>query len=135
MVKLIRETVREMLLQGPETRALRVGSYPITAEVAASPEQQKVGLMHRQSLDPDCGMLFCYDEPQELSFWMRDTHVPLSIAFIDGEGRIESIRDMDPHDDSHVTSGRPCRWALETNRGWFMERNIGIGSKILGLDV
>ena len=135
MIKLIRETVREMLLQGPETRALRVGSYPITAEVAASPEQQQVGLMHRQSLDPDWGMLFCYDEPQELSFWMRDTHVPLSIAFIDGEGRIESIRDMDPHDDSHVTSGRPCRWALETNRGWFMERNIGIGSKILGLDV
>jgi len=135
MIKLIREMVREILTQDPETRTLRVSGFPINVEVATTHEQQRVGLMHRQNLDPDCGMLFCYDEPQELSFWKRDTHVPLSIAFIDDEGRIESIRDMDPHDDSHVTSGRPCRWALETNQGWFMERNIGIGSKILGLDV
>jgi uncharacterized membrane protein (UPF0127 family) len=135
MVKLIRETVREMLLQGPEIRSLQVGGYPITAELAVSPEQHQVGLMHRRSLDPDCGMLFCYDEPQELSFWMRDTHVPLSIAFIDDEGRVASIEDMDPYSESPVRSSVPCRWALEANQGWFSDRNIRIGAKILGLDV
>jgi hypothetical protein len=133
MVKLIRETVREMLLQGPEMRVLQVGGYPITAELAVSPEEQRVGLMHRQSLDPDCGMLFCYDEPQELSFWMRDTHVPLSIAFIDDEGRIAGFENMDPREERRVVSSRPCRWALEANRGWFDDRNIGVGAKVLGL--
>ena len=133
MDRLIRETIREMLLQGPEMRVLQVGGYPITVELAVSPEEQRVGLMHRSDLDPDCGMLFCYDEPQDLSFWMRDTHLPLSIAFIDDEGRIAGIEDMDPHDENHVISNRPCRWALEANRGWFNDRNIGIGTKVLGL--
>jgi uncharacterized membrane protein (UPF0127 family) len=135
MIKLIRETVREMLLQGPETRSLQVGGYPITVELAVSPDEQQVGLMHRRSLDPDCGMLFCYDDPQELSFWMRDTHVPLSIAFIDDEGRVAGVEDMDPYDENPVRSNVPCRWALEANRGWFSDRNIKIGTKILGLDV
>jgi uncharacterized membrane protein (UPF0127 family) len=133
MIKLIRETVSEMLLQGPEMRALQVGGYPITVELAASPEEQQLGLMHRQSLDPDCGMLFCYDEPQDLSFWMRNTHVPLSVAFIDDEGRIAGIEDMDPHDEIPVRSRVPCRWALETNKGWFSDRNVRVGTRILGL--
>ena len=135
MIKLIREMVREILAQDPETRTLRVSGFPINVEVATTHEQQRLGLMNRQHLDLDRGMLFCYQDPQDLTFWMRNTSIPLSIAFVDSEGRIESIRDMDPHDDSHVKSGRPCRWALETNRGWFKERNIGVGSKILGLDV
>jgi uncharacterized membrane protein (UPF0127 family) len=133
MIKLIRETVREMLLQGPEMRSLQVGGYPITAELAASPEQHSVGLMHRQNLDPDCGMLFCYDEPQELSFWMRNTHVPLSIAFIDDEGRVAGIEDMEPYNETPIKSRLPCRWALEANRGWFSDRNIGVGARVLGL--
>lgn len=135
MERLIRETIREMLLQGPEMRSLQVGGYPITVELAVSPGEQQLGLMHRQHLDPDCGMLFCYDEPQDLSFWMRNTHVPLSIAFIDDEGRIASIEDMHPHDENHVMSVRPCRWALEANRGWFNDRNIRVGSHVSGLDV
>ena len=134
-LELIRETIREMISNDSNSKVLRVGNYPITVEIAVTPEEQRNGLMHRQHLDPDCGMLFCYQDPQDLTFWMRNTSIPLSIAFVDEEGRIESIRDMDPHDDSHVASGRPCRWALETNRGWFKERNVGVGSKILGLDV
>jgi len=122
-----------MLLQGPEMRSLQVGGYPITAELAASPEQHSVGLMHRQNLDPDCGMLFCYDEPQELSFWMRNTHVPLSIAFIDDEGRVAGIEDMEPYNETPIKSRLPCRWALEANRGWFSDRNIGVGARVLGL--
>jgi len=135
MIRLIRETIREMLTQGPETRSLSVGGYPITVELAITPEEQQMGLMHRTHLDPDCGMLFCYENPQDLSFWMKDTHVPLSIAFIDDEGRVAGIEDMDPHDENHVMSSRPCRWALEANKGWFSSRNIRIGSHVSGLDV
>lgn len=134
MNKLLREMIREMIV-APEHRTISVGGYPLQVELANTPEQQAQGLMHRGSLDPDCGMLFCYDEMQDLSFWMRDTHIPLSIAFIDDEYRISSVHDMDPHDEAHVTSSRPCRWALETNRGWFDSRNIRVGAKISGLDV
>ena len=132
-LSLIREMIREMISN--DSRSLHVGGYPITIEIASTPDEQSKGLMNRDHLDPDCGMLFCYDSPQDLSFWMKNTSVPLSIAFIDDEGRIANIEDMNPHDENRVTSSRPCRWALETNRGWFKERNIGIGSKILGLDV
>ena len=132
MSRLLRETIREMLA-GPETRVLRAGGYPITVEIALTPEEQALGLMHRQHLDPDCGMLFCYDEPQHLSFWMRDTHIPLSIAFIDDEGRIAGMEDLEPGDERSVTSSRPCRWALEAHRGWFRERNIGVGALVSGL--
>lgn len=132
MSRLLRETIREMLA-GPETRVLQVGGYPITVEVALTPEGQALGLMHRQHLDPDCGMLFGYDEPQPLSFWMRDTHIPLSIAFIDDEGRIAGLEDLEPLDERSVTSSRPCRWALEAHRGWFQDRGLRVGCRIVGL--
>ncbi len=135
MRDLLRETIREMLQHGPVVRVLRVGSYPITVEIAITPEEQQLGLMHRQHLDPDCGMLFPYDEPQELSFWMRDTHIPLSIAFIDSEGRIAGISDMEPGSEARAVSSQPCRWALEANKGWFRERNIKVGAQVSGLDV
>lgn len=134
MVRLLREMIREMLT-GPDRRTVSVEGYPLQVELATTPEQHAQGLMYRDSLDPDCGMLFCYDGMQELSFWMRSTHIPLSIAFIDDECRISSIHDMEPHDENHVISSRPCRWALETNRGWFDSRNIRIGAKVSGLDV
>lgn len=133
MHDLLRETIREMLQQGPMTRVLRVGDYPITVELAATPEERALGLMHREHLDPECGMLFLHDEPQELSFWMRDTHIPLSIAFIDDEGRIAGLSDMEPGSEERAVSPRPCRWALETNKGWFRDRNIKIGCTVQNL--
>jgi uncharacterized membrane protein (UPF0127 family) len=133
MLKLVRETIREMLLQGPEMKTLAVGGFPITVELAMTPEDQSIGLMHRQDLDPDCGMLFCYDDPRDLSFWMRDTSIPLSIAFIDDEGRVVNVEDLHPHDESHVSSSRPCRWALEAHRGWFSSRGVRTGTIVKGL--
>ena len=115
-------------------RVLHVGGFPIEVEIANDPDAQSAGLMHRQHLEPGCGMLFSYDEPRDLSFWMRDTHIPLSIAFIDEDGRVISIEDMEPHDERSIVSPVPCRWALETNRGWFQERNIRTGCKVSGLD-
>lgn len=135
MIRLIRETVREMLRENGGERVIQIGGFPITVELAMTPEEQSIGLMHRQHLDSDTGMLFCYDEPQELSFWMRNTHVPLSIAFIDDEGRVSKIADMEPGDENHIISDRPCRWALETNRGWFKDRNLRVGCRVSGLNV
>ncbi len=132
-LSLIREMIREMISNDP--RSLHVGGYPITIEIASTPDEQRNGLMNRDHLDPDCGMLFCYDSPQELSFWMKNTSVPLSIAFIDEEGRIANIEDMNPHDEDRVISSRPCRWALEVNRGWFSSRNIRVGAYVSGLEV
>lgn len=135
MIKLIREMVREILLQDSKTGDLLINGFPITVEIASTHEEQQRGLMNRVHLDPEHGMLFCYEHPQDLSFWMKNTTIPLSIAFIDEEGRIVNIEDMNPHDESRVMSGRPCRWALEVNKGWFSSRNIPTGSHVLGLDV
>lgn len=122
-----------MLLQGPEMKTLAVGGFPITVELAMTPEDQNIGLMHRQDLDPDCGMLFCYDDPRDLSFWMRNTSIPLSIAFIGNDGIIKKISDLDPFDERSVTSESPCRWALEVNRGWFDRMGVKIGDSVFNL--
>lgn len=127
--------IREILLQESEARTLVIDGFPISVEIASTHEQQRVGLMNRAHLEPDCGMLFCYDRPQDLSFWMKDTTIPLSIAFIDEDGRIANIEDMSPNDESRIVSSRPCRWALEANKDWFRSRNILTGSRVLGLGV
>jgi hypothetical protein len=129
----LREMIREILTESAITKTIQVGGFPITVEVATTPGEQSKGLMDRPSLDPDSGMLFVYDRPQALSFWMKDTGIPLSIAFIGPDSRISEIRDLQPHDESHVRSDSPCRWALETNLGWFDKRGIGVGAKISNL--
>jgi len=134
MQSILREMIREILIESASAKTLQVGGFPITVEVVSSKEEQAQGLMGRTSLDPDSGMLFSYDHPQVLSFWMKDTTVPLSIAFIDPSGRVSELHDLRPNDESHVQSSSPCRWALEANRGWFDERRIHVGSKITGLD-
>lgn len=135
MLKLIRETIRELLQEGAGDLTIQVGGFPITVELARTPEEQSAGLMHRRHLDGDAGMLFCYQHPQELSFWMRNTHIPLSIAFIDDEGRVTKIADMEPGNEESVSSDGPCRWALEANKGWFRDRNLRVGCRVSGLDV
>jgi len=121
------------LLSSHPDAIIKIAGFTLSVEVANNVSSRELGLMHRRHLDPDCGMLFCYDEPRTLSFWMRNTHIPLSIAFIDDEGRIAGIEDLHPGDERPVSSSRPCRWALEASRGWFGERNIGVGSRVSGL--
>lgn len=131
---MLREMIREILAVPANVKIIKVGGFPLTVEIVTASSEQQQGLMNRASLDPDCGMLFSYDHPQILSFWMKNTTTPLSIAFVDPSGRISEICDLQPNDESHVSSSSPCRWALETNRGWFVERCIRIGSKIAGLE-
>lgn len=127
--------IREMLAGDESPINISVSNYPISVEIASSPESRSRGLMHRDSLDPDCGMLFCFEDPAVASFWMKQTKVPLSIAFIGDDGCIQQIEDLQPHDERVISSSAPCKWALEANQGWFKDRGIRIGDRIRGLPI
>jgi uncharacterized membrane protein (UPF0127 family) len=115
------------------TVTLTITGHKIVAEVAATPEQRATGLMHRFSLAPDHGMLFVFERPEALSFWMKNTHIPLSIAFIDANGRILNIEDMAPQTETTHRSRGPGLYALEMRKGWFAERGIRAGDRVEGL--
>jgi uncharacterized membrane protein (UPF0127 family) len=111
---------------------LFVGDHPIDAHVARTPDQRALGLMHRAEMAPDEGMLFVCDECAVQSFWMKDTPVPLSIAFLADDGTILQIEDMEPHSlESHACE-QPVRHVLEVPRGWFRERGVGPGTQVQG---
>jgi uncharacterized membrane protein (UPF0127 family) len=116
----------------PTTRIV-VGTHPVTAEVASTPEQRTLGLMYRFALPADRGMLFVFPAPEYQGFWMRNTYVPLSIAFIAADGTILNVDDMAPHDESRHLSQGPALYALEMRKGWFAERNLGRGVRVTGL--
>ena len=107
----------------------RAGSSPekITVEIARTEEERAQGLMHRKKLPDGEGMIFIFDRDQQLSFWMKNTVIPLSIAFIASDGRITEIRDMQPLDLNSVKSSRSVRYALETPQGWFERTGIKPG--------
>jgi uncharacterized membrane protein (UPF0127 family) len=96
----------------------------IKAEIAVSLEERSQGLMYRKKLPDGEGMLFIYDRDQIMSFWMKNTNIPLSIAFIASDGRIIEIKDMYPHDENSVLSSRSVRYALEVPQGWFLRAGI-----------
>jgi uncharacterized membrane protein (UPF0127 family) len=115
------------------TRTLVIAGHRLTVEVAATPETRATGLMNRFSLQPDHGMLFVFEAPQPLSFWMKDTYVPLSIAFVDTRGRIVNIEDMRPQDESPHFSNGLALYAIEMRQGWFAAKGIGAGDVVEGL--
>jgi uncharacterized membrane protein (UPF0127 family) len=112
---------------------LSVGDHRITAEIAQRPADRARGLMFRESLPPDHGMLFLFPEETIQSFWMRNTTIPLSIAYADARGRIVRIADLEPLDERPVTSIGPARYALEMNRGWFSAHAVVAGDQITGI--
>ena len=121
---------------GPQPRLptidLSAGIHIIKTEVAQTPEQQATGMMFRREMGSNEGMLFANDEPGMRCFWMRNTLVPLSIAFIADDGRIVNIADMEPQSERSHCSAQPVRFALEVNKGWFAKRGIKAGSRIQG---
>ena len=119
---------------GLPTRTLTIGGHRLTVEIAATPEQRATGLMNRFSLQTDHGMLFVFEAPQPLSFWMKDTYVPLSIAFVDMRGRIVNIEDMRPQDESPHFSKGFALYAIEMRQGWFAAKGIGAGDLVEGID-
>ena len=115
------------------TTQVRVGGHPLKVEVAATEAQRDQGLMFRKKLGADDGMLFLFDDPGYYAMWMKNTLIPLSVAFIDGDGVILNILDMQPQTlDSHAAAG-PARYAIETNVGWFAARKVRAGDKVTGL--
>lgn len=102
----------------------------VEAEIADDAAERRRGLMERTALAENAGMLFVFDREQALSFWMRNTLIPLSIAYIDSEGRIVDIEDMQPLDETSHPSAEPAQYALEVNQGFFAERGIEVGDKV-----
>lgn len=109
---------------------LRVGGVEVTAEIADNDALRQRGLMERDSLPKDHGMLFVYPQAQVLSFWMHDTPLPLSIAFIDPDGTIADIQKMAPLSDSTHESSRAVMYALEMRQGWFEEHGVRPGDRV-----
>lgn len=111
--------------------ALQAGIHMIRAELAATPATRAAGLMMRERLGPNEGMLFVFEEKAQQCFWMRNTLIPLSIAFIDDDGRIVGVADMAPRSDDTHCSARSVRFALEMDQGWFARRALGGGAQLL----
>jgi uncharacterized membrane protein (UPF0127 family) len=112
---------------------LNAGMHLIRAEVAAEFGTRMRGLMYRASMPQNAGMLFIFDESTQHCMWMKNTLIPLSVAFIDETGKIVNVEDMQPQtEDSHCAS-RPARYALEMNLGWFKARGIKPGTRIGGI--
>ena len=113
---------------------LSAGIYVIQAEVAGTTATRSQGLMRRKSMAQGAGMLFLFDESAGHCMWMKNTLIPLSVAFIDERGQIVNIADMQPLDETTHCASRPARYALEMNQGWFKKRGISPGTLIQGLE-
>ncbi|WP_455204993.1 DUF192 domain-containing protein [Kaarinaea lacus] len=110
------------------TETLKISGKQLTTEIAADNASRRCGLSQRRRLAENNAMLFVYPYPLKLSFWMKDTHIALSIAFLDDDGRIISIQRMAPlRTDVSYSSPSPARYALEVNQGWFKVHGINVG--------
>ena len=112
---------------------LSVGVYRIDAEYAETPESRSKGLMDRYSLPANHGMLFIYPEAHHHCLWMHNTHIPLSAAFLDDEGTIINLSDMQPDTNDLHCAAEPVRFVLEMNSGWFAKKEVRPGSRINGV--
>lgn len=110
-----------------QSKHIQIAGIPLQVEVAISPRDQGTGLSHRGFLPWNQGMLFLYPDDQVRAFWMKNTSIPLSIAFFDNKGAIVHIADMEPDDETWVTSPLSCRGAIEVNQGWFQKNGIQVG--------
>lgn len=120
---------------GPQNLAtvtLSAGMHNIVAQLAKSPREREIGLMFRKDMAPHEGMLFVFEEPATQCFWMRNTYLPLSTAFVDDDGRIVNIEDMAPMTEKSHCSTKPVRYVLEMNQGWFAKRGLKAGFKLTG---
>jgi hypothetical protein len=121
---------------GPQPRLptvqLRAGMHLIQAEVAQTPQQQQTGMMFRTEMGTNEAMLFADSSASVRCFWMRNTLIPLSIAFLADDGTVVNIADMQPRSEQSHCSKAPVRYALEMNQGWFAKRGIKPGSRIVG---
>ena len=113
---------------------LTAGMHRIEAEVAATDPNRQLGLMNRKSMPQQHGMLFVFNHENTHCMWMRNTLLPLSVAFVDAQGVIINIEDMKPQTENNHCAKQPARYALEMNQGWFSQRGIKPGIKLGGIE-
>ena len=111
---------------------LMAGMYRIDAQVASTNAQRQIGLMHRQEMPQHEGMLFVFEQPAVQCFWMKNTLIPLTAAFVTDDGTIANLADMKPLDETSHCSARPVRYVLEMNQGWFAAKHLKAGNKLGG---
>src|SRR5882757_6038130 len=111
---------------------LNAGIHVISAELAATPEQREIGLMFRTAMGANEGMLFVFDRAGQQCFWMKNTLIPLSVAFVADDGSIVNVEAMKPQTLDGHCSTKPVRFVLEMNDGWFAKRGIKPGAKLRG---
>jgi uncharacterized membrane protein (UPF0127 family) len=116
-----------------DTAIVQVDGHPVTVELAINGDQRATGLMHRETMGADEGMLFVYVDEKPRSFWMKDTSLPLTIAYADRHGVIVKILDMTPFSTDSVQSVYPAMYALEMNQGWFASHDVVAGDAITGI--
>ena len=142
MIETLRRSIVALLLALPilalaaddaPTRTLTIRDQKLEVEIASTPQTRALGLMNRFSLRTDHGMLFVFETPQPLAFYMKNTYVPLSIAFVDARGKILNIEDMRPLDESTHWSKGLALYAIEMRQGWFASKGIGPGDAVVGL--
>ncbi len=112
---------------------LTIGMHLVKAEVAINDEERAMGLMYRREMGPNEGMVFRFPNPKQVCMWMKNTLLPLSVAFVDDDGKIINIEDMQPETEVAHCSKRAARYALEMNQGWFRKKNVKSGTTIEGL--
>ena len=111
---------------------LSAGMHRINAQVAQSPQERQIGLMHRQKMPPHEGMLFVFEQPATQCFWMKNTPLALTAAFVADDGTIVNLADMQPNDTASHCSAQPVRYVLEMNQGWFAQKKLKAGFKLSG---
>lgn len=111
---------------------LSAGMHLINAQVASTPLEREIGLMHRTEMPVNEGMIFVFENPSALCFWMKNTHIPLTAAFIADDGSIINLADMKPMTTESHCAKVPARFVLEMNQGWFSKRGVREGQKISG---
>jgi uncharacterized membrane protein (UPF0127 family) len=111
---------------------LSAGMHQIDAQVARTPDERATGLMHRKEMPQHEGMLFIFEQPMQQCFWMKNTLLPLSVAFLADDGTIVNIDEMQPQTLESHCSTKPVRYVLEMNKGWFAKKGVKAGAKIEG---
>jgi uncharacterized protein len=120
----------------PQTKLQRIkiaaGMHQIDAQVALTPEQRQIGLMWRKTMPMHEGMLFIFEQPSQQCFWMKNTLLPLTAAFVADDGTVVNLQDMKPQTTEPHCSTKPVRYVLEMNKGWFAKKGVKAGSKLVG---
>ena len=114
-----------------ETIKISAGMHLITAQVAMTPEQRQTGLMLRKEMRQQDGMIFVFEQPAKQCFWMKNTLLPLTVAFVADDGRIVNLADMKPQSLNAHCSDEPVRYVLEMNQGWFAKKGVKAGTKLI----